>query len=176
MSLLQALNLPVPVGLASAAAPKPAAPKPADAKSAGGGKTAVAAKSAKLLEAAAAWRRTHGEAQARVEALKTAVMAQCAESPPPLLQAIDKGLLGLDAVLKTVDTRLADALAGAGGAADDAAMKAELAKAKAIVTEYGSYMKGEPPLAHIDRNPFGTQPGLKALLADALAKAAKAIG
>ena len=176
MSLLQALNLPVPASLASAAAAKPADAESVDAKSAAGGKPAASAKSAKLLEAAIAWRRTHGEAQARFEALKTAVMAQCADSPPPLLQAIDEGLLKLDAVLKTVDTRLADALAGAGGAADDAAMKAELAKAKAIVAEYGSYVKGEPLVAHIDRNPFGAKPGLQALLAAALAEAAQAIG
>ena len=171
MSLLQALNLPVPAGLASAAAPKPA-----DAEAAASGKPASSAKSGRLLEAAAAWRKTHGEAQARVEALKTAVMSHCADAPPPLVSAIDKGLLKLDAVLKTVDTRLADALATAGGAADAAAVAVELAKARAIVAEYGNYVKGEPLVAHIDRNPFGAQPGLQALLADGLAKAAKAIG
>jgi hypothetical protein len=172
MSLLQALNLPVPPSLGSAAAAK----QPADAKSAASGKAAPAAKSGKLLEAAEAWRRTHGEAQARVEALKTAVMSHCADSPAPLVKEIDKGLLKLDAVLKTVDQRLADALATAGGAADGAAMQSELAKAKAIVTEYGNYVKGEPLVAHMDRNPFGTKPGLQALLADGLSRAAKAIG
>ena len=91
------------------------------------------------------------------------------------MKEIDKGLLKLDAVLKTVDQRLADALATAGGAADGA-MQSELAKAKAIVTEYGNYVKGEPLVAHMDRNPFGTKPGLQALLADGLSKAAKAIG
>lgn len=175
MSLLQALNLPVPASLASAA-PKPADATTADAKASPSGKAGPSAKAGKLLEAAEGWRKIHGEAQARVEALKTAVMAQCADSPPPLLQAIDKGLLKLDAVLKTVDTRLADALAGAGDAADAAAMKSALAKARALVAEYGSYVKGEPLVAHMDRNPFGTKPGLQALLADGLAKAAKAIG
>jgi hypothetical protein len=166
MSLLQALNLSAPPALAGSPGKQPANAKAA----------APAAKSGQLLEAAAAWRRTHGEAQARVEALKTAVMSHCADAPPPLVKEIDKGLLKLDAVLKKVDARLADALAGAGGAADAAAMKSELAKAKAIVAEYASYVKGEPLVAHIDRNPFGAKPGLQALFADGLAKAAKAIG
>ena len=168
MSLLQALNLSAPPGLAASAS---AAKKPADAKAA-----ASSAKSGKLLEAAGIWRRTHGEAQARIDALKTAVMSHCADAPPPLVKEIDKGLLKLDAVLKTVDTRLADALAAAGGAADADAMKTELAKAKAIVAEYASYVKGEQLVGHMDRNPFGAKPGLQALLADGLAKAAKAIG
>lgn len=171
MSLLQALNLPVPASLASAAASK----KPADAKAAAG-KAVSSGKSGKLLAAADAWRQTHGEASARVAALKTAVMSHCADSPAPLVQAIDKGLLKLDAVLKAVDTRLADALAGAGGAADDAAMKSELERAKAIVAEYAGYVKSEPLVALMDKNPFGAKPDLQALLGGALANAAKAIG
>jgi hypothetical protein len=172
MSLLQALNLPAPPGLTSAAASK----QPADAKSAASGKAAPAARSGKLLEAAETWRRTHGEAQARVEALKTAVMSHCADAPAPLVKEIDKGLLKLDAVLKTVDQRLADALATAGKAADAAAMTSQLDKAKAIVTEYVNYLKAEPLVAHMDSNPFGAKPGLQALLGEGLSKAAKAIG
>src|ERR1700742_4716918 len=102
MSLLQALNLSVPPGLAPAAAPK----KTADAKAADAKAAAPAAKSGKLLEAAEAWRQTHGQAEARIAELKAAVKSHCADSPAPLVQAIDKGLLKLDTVLKTVDQRL----------------------------------------------------------------------
>ena len=171
MSLLQALNLPVPAGMASAAAPK----KPPDAKAAASDKAASTAKPGKLLEAAEAWRQTHSQAAACVAALKAAVKSHCADSPAPLVQAIDKGLLKLDAVLGTVDHRLADSLATAGKAGDDAARTAELANAKAILTEYVNYVKGDPLVAHIDQNPFGVKTGLQALLADGLSKAAQAI-
>lgn len=172
MSLLQALNLPVPPGLAPAAAPK----KTADAKAAGAKAAAPSARSGKLLEAAEAWRQTHGQAEARIAALKAAVKSHCADAPAPLVQAIDKGLLKLDTVLRTVDQRLADALAAAGGAGDDATMKSGLEKAKAIVTEYATYVKGEPLVALMDRNPFGAKTDLQALLAAGLADAGKAIG
>ena len=171
MSLLHALNLPVPASMASAAAPQ----KPADAKAAASGKAASTAKPGKLLEAAEAWRQTHGQAAARVAALKAAVKSHCADSPAPLVQAIDKGLLKLDAVLGTVDHRLADSLATAGRAGDDEARAAEVANAKAILREYVDFVKGDPLVAHIDRNPFGVQTGLQALLADGLNKAARAI-
>ena len=167
MSLLQALKLSAPPGMATTATP---AKKPADAKA------APPAKAGKLLEAAAAWRQTQGEAQARVAALMAAVKSHCADSPAPLVAAIDKGLLKLDAVLKTVDHRLADALATAGKAGDAAGRDSELGKARALVTEYINYVKGEPLVALMDSNPFGAKAGLQALLADGLTKAAKAIG
>lgn len=171
MSLLQALNLSVPASMASAAAPK----KPADAKAAASGKAASTAKSAKLLEAAEAWRQTHGQAAAQIAALKAAVKSHCADSPAPLVQAIDKGLLKLDALLETVDHRLADSLATAGKAGDDDARGTELANAKAILARYINYVKADPLVAHIDQNPFGVKTGLQALLADGLNKAAQAI-
>ena len=169
MSLLKALNLPVPPALA-AAAPK----KPADAAAAGA-KAAPSAQGGRLLEAAAAWRQTHGEAAARVAALKAAVKSQCAAEPAALVKAIDTGLLKLDTVMKKVDHRLADALTTAGHA-DAAGRGSELEKARTIVAEYIDYVKGEPLVALIDRNPFGAKTGLQALLAGGLAKAAKAIG
>ena len=173
MSLLQALNLPVPASLAAAAAPN----KPADAKAAGTQAAAPAAKAGKqLLEAAEVWRQTRGQAEARIAALKAAVKAHCADSPPPLVQAVDKGLLKLDGVMKTVDQRLAESLAAAGNAGDDAGRKSELEKAKAIVAEYIGYLKGEPLVALMDRNPFGTKTDLQSLLGAGLTKAAKAIG
>ena len=92
------------------------------------------------------------------------------------MKEIDKGLLKLDGVLKTVDQRLADSLATAGNAADDRRHEGRAGQGKAIVTEYITYVKGEPLVAHMDKNPFGAKPGLQALLVDGLTKAAKAIG
>ena len=160
MSLLQALNLPAPASPgAKNTSAKPATP----------------AKAGKLVDAAAAWRDTHRQADERIKALQAAVKAHCADSPAALLQEIEKGLARLDAVLDSVDHRLADALDKAGGAKDDAARQAELATAKALCAEYIGFVKGDPLVAHIDQNPFGVKTGLAALLGAGLGAAAKAI-
>ena len=167
MSLLQALKLPpVPTPGSAAGAAKPAV----------AGKTAGAApKTEKLIQAAEAWRQTHGQASERITALKTAVKSHCADAPPALLQEIKKGLVKLDEVLNTVDHRLADSLATAGKAADAGTRKAELRNAKAILTEYINYVTRGPLVAHIDQNPFGVKTGLQPLLAAGLTRAAKVI-
>lgn len=154
MSLLQALKLKAPSNLATPPA---------------------AAGNQKLFQAAEAWRKTHGQANERIGALKAAVTAHCADAHPELRQEVEKGLVKLDEVLDTVDHRLADSLAEAGKAADDKARKAELANAKAIFTEYIGYVKGEL-VTHIDQNPFGVKTDLKGLLVAGLTNAAKAIG
>jgi len=155
MSLLQALQLSPPASLATPPAP---------------------AKNEKLVQASEAWRRTHGQANERIAALKAAVKSHCADAHPALLQEIEKGLVKLDEVLNTVDHRLADSMANAGKAVDDIAQKAELKSAKAILTEYISYVKSEPLVAHMDQNPFNVKTDLKTLLVAGLTNAAKAIG
>jgi len=167
MSLLQALKLPpVPSPVSSPAAAKPAV----------AGKTAGSpAKNEKLIQAAESWRQTHGQANERITALKAAVKSHCVDAPPILLQEIEKGLVKLDEVLNTVDHRLADSLATAGRAADAGNRKAELRNAKAILTEYITYVTRGPLVAHIDQNPFGVKTGLQPLLAAGLTKAAKVI-
>lgn len=155
MSLLQALKLLLP----STEGSQPAT-----------------ARNEKLFQAAEAWRRTHGQANERIAALKAAVKSHCADAHPELRHEIEKGLVKLDEVLNTVDQRLADALANAGKAVDDSAQKAELKSAKAILTEYINYVKGEPLVAHMDENPFDVKTDLKGLLVAGLTNAAKAIG
>ena len=181
MSLLQALKLPTPANLGGSTAPaaSPAtAAKPTTAPekpTAATAKPASPAKAGKLVDAAAAWRDTHRQADERIKALQAAVKAHCADSPEALLKEIEKGLAKLDAVLDSVDHRLADSLAKAGGAKDDAARQAELATAKALCAEYIGFVKGDPLVAHIDQNPFGVKTGLAALLGAGLGAAAKAI-
>ena len=140
------------------------------------GLQAATARNEKLFQAAEAWRRTHGQANERIAALKAAVQSHCADAHPELRQEIEKGLGKLDEVLDTVDHRLADSLANAGMAGDDSARKAELKSAKAILAEYIAYVKGEPLVAHVDQNPFDVKTDLKALLVAGLTNAAKAIG
>ena len=168
MSLLQALKLPPP--------PSPAGSRQATSRKAAGGKTAAPGPRAeRLSQAAEAWRQTHRQANERIAALKRSVKAHCADAHPALLQEIDKGLVKLDAVLSTVNHRLADSLASAGKAADASARKAELKSAKSVLTEYVNYVKAEPLVAHMDQNPFGVKTDLMALLVGGLADAAKAI-
>jgi NurA-like 5'-3' nuclease len=155
MSLLQALKLSPPASLGSPPAP---------------------AKNEKLAQASEAWRRTHGQANERIAALKAAVKSHCADAHPELRQEIEKGLVKLDEVLDTVDHRLADSLATAAHAADETARKAELKSAKAILTEYINYVKSEQLVAHVDQNPFNVKTDLKGLLVAGLTSAAKAIG
>ncbi len=155
MSLLQALKLSPPSGLASPAAK---------------------ARNDKLGQASAAWLQTHGQASERIGALKAAVKSHCADAHPKLRQEIEKGLARLDEVLNTVDHRLAKSLANAGKAANETARQAELKSAKAILTEYITYVKSAPLVAHVDENPFGVKTDLKALLVTGLTDAAKVIG
>ncbi len=165
MSLLRALKLP-PL---PARAVQPAPP----------GNRAVgnaATKTEKLSLAAESWRRTHGQADERISALKASVKAHYADGHPALVQEVEKGLARLDEVLDNVDHRLADSLAQAGNAADDSALRAALKNAKSILVEYINYVKSEPLVAHIDRNPFKVKTDLRALLAAGLNDAAKAIG
>ncbi len=93
-----------------------------------------------------------------------------------MAQAADQGLAKFDQILKSVDGRLADALDQASQAADDRARQLELKKTKAIVAEFIGCLAREPLVRLADSNPFGVKTDLKASLADALRKAANAIG
>jgi hypothetical protein len=162
VGLLQILKLP----------PRPARGAAALAEKTVGGGT----KTERLAQAAARWRQTHQTADDRIEALKSAIKAHYAGAHPELLQEIETGVAKLDGVLDNVDHRLADVMTSASKAADDAARKAELKSAKTLLTEYIVYVKSEPLIAHMDSNPFGVTTGLRALLANGLTEAAKAIG
>lgn len=164
MSLLRVLKLP-PL--------PPRAAQPAPGNAADGD---APAKARRLSLAAESWRRTHGQADQRISALKASVKAHYAGGHPALAQEVEKGLAKLDEVLDNVDHRLADSLAQAGKAADDSARKAALQDAKSILAEYINYVKSEPLVAHIDANPFKVKTDLRALLAGGLTDAAKAIG
>ena len=134
------------------------------------------AKAERLSKAAEVWRQTHQQADQRIAALKAAIKSHYADGHPELIRAVEQGLVKLDAILGNVDHRLADSLAHASSAADDRSRDAELKNAKAILTEYIGYMKGEPLIAHMDENPWKVKTDLKALLVGGLTHAAKAIG
>jgi hypothetical protein len=167
MGLLQVLGLPSSPGVAGNASA---------GHSVAGGGAAGRAKTEKLSKAAEAWRQTHRQANARIATLKAAIKSHYADGHPELIQAVEQGLIKLDDVLGNVDHRLADSLAHASNAPDDRSRDAELKNAKAILTEYIGYMRGEPLIAHMDQNPWKVKIDLKALLVGGLTSAAKAIG
>ena len=168
MGLLQVLNLPAP-------AVKLAQQSQADG-SAVGRAGAPNARRERLSKAADAWREVHRLADDRIDHLKVAILAHYAGRRAEVVAEVEKGAAKLDAVLDNVDHSLADILADAAGAVSEATLTAELAKARALLTQYIGYIKGEPLVAHMDSNPFGVKTDLKALLVTGLTQAAKAIG
>ena len=111
-----------------------------------------------------------------IEALKKAVQGHYAHEHPDLLKEIDGNMEKLDSIVDKLDHRLADSLAKAHAAPDDAARKAELKNAKIILADYIKYVKTEPLIAHIDSNPFGVNTNLKKVLTESLTHMAQAIG
>ena len=167
MGLLDALGLPPD--------PRTAAKASAVQKAVASG-AADKAKTDRLANAAEEWRKTHGQANQRIASLKEAIQSHYADGHPELVRAVEQGLVKLDDILDNVDHRLADSLAHASEALDDHARDAELKNAKAILTEYIGYIKGEPLIAHMDQNPWKVKIDLKALLVGGLTSAAKVIG
>jgi peptidoglycan hydrolase-like protein with peptidoglycan-binding domain len=129
-----------------------------------------------LAKAPEVWHGTREIVDKNIEALQKAVRAQYAHEHPDLLKEIDENLQKLDGILDKLDHRLADSLAKAHAAANDAARKAELAVSKGLLAEYIKYVKSEPLIAHIDSNPFGVATNLKKVLTDSLTHMAQSIG
>ena len=102
--------------------------------------------------------------------------AQYAQEHPDLLKEIDENLEKLDGILDKLDHKLADSLAKAHAAADEAIRKAELRTSKTILADYIKYVKSEPLIAHVDANPFGVNTNLKKVLTDSLTHMAQSIG
>lgn len=108
--------------------------------------------------------------------LKRAVLAQYGTEHSDLIKDIDQKLVKLDVILEKLDTKLADSLAKAHAAANDAARRAELKISKTILADYIKNVKSEPLIAHIDSNPFGVKTSLKPILTGHLTHMAQSIG
>lgn len=146
--------------------PAPAPPKPVPPPQLG--KPALA-------KAPDAWHNMRKVVDANIEEVKKAVRAHYAHEDPDLLKEIDQNLGKLDGITDKLDHRIADSLAKANAAKDDAARKAELKNSKTILTEYITYVKSEPLIAHLDSNPW-VKIDLKKTLTDHLMHMAQSIG
>jgi len=153
-------DAPAPAAAAAAAA-KPAAPP--------------AAKLAALQQAPQVWTQTRTVMSKNVQQLSDAIRKEYASQPPEVLADIEKGMAKMSQVTARFDHRLAEAMDKAHKAKDETARKAELAKAKAILTEHIKYVQSEPMIAHIDANPFGVETNLKKVLTASLTHMAKVI-
>ncbi len=129
-----------------------------------------------LDKAPQVWHDTRKIIETNIDELKKAVKSEYADSHPDLLKQIEDGISKLDTILENLDHRLADSLSKAHKAGDEAAKKAELKNAKAIMIEHLKFVKSEPLVAHIDSNPFGVSVNLKKILTDTLTNMAEAIG
>lgn len=152
------------------------APAPPTASAAGAKPAPPAeAKLAALGAAPQVWTQTRTVMSKSVAQLSEAIRKEYSSQPPEVLADIEKGMAKMNQVTARFDHRLAEAMEKAHKAKDEAARKAELARAKAILTEHIKYVQSEPMIAHIDANPFGVQTNLKKVLTASLTHMAKVI-
>jgi hypothetical protein len=128
-----------------------------------------------LEKAPAVWHGMRKIVNTNIEQVKKAVRGHYAHEHPDLVKQIDEKLVDLDGITEKLDHRIADSLAKAHAAKDEAARKAELKNAKAILADYIQYVKSEPLIAHIDTNPW-VKVDLKKTLVDTITHMAQSIG
>jgi uncharacterized protein YdcH (DUF465 family) len=107
--------------------------------------------------------------------VKRAVRGHYAHEHPDLVKAIDSNLAKLDGITDKLDHRIAETLAKAHSAKDEAGRKTELKNAKVILAEYIKFVKSEPLIAHVDANPW-IKVDLKKTLVDTMTHMAQSIG
>jgi len=129
----------------------------------------------RLAKASAAWHGTRTIVDGKCQELKQAIRDHYGKSHPGVLKEIDRNMHKLDAIVSRLDHRLADSLQKASNAKLEAARTAELVIARGILNEYIKYVKSEPLIRHIDKNPFGVTCNLEHVLAAALTDMSKSL-
>jgi hypothetical protein len=146
--------------------PAPAAPQPVAMPKLG---------KAELSKAPTVWHGMRKVVDTNIDQVKKAVRGHYAHEHPDLVKEIDANLEKLDGITDKLDHRIADTLAKAHAAKDEAARKMELKNAKVILADYIKYVKSEPLIAHIDSNPW-VKVDLKKTLVDTMTHMAQSIG
>jgi hypothetical protein len=129
----------------------------------------------RLAKASVAWHGTRSIVDRKCQDLKQAIRAHYGKSHPEVIKEIESNMHKIDAIVNQLDHRLAVSLKKAGDAPTDGARMAELRVARGILNEYIRYVKAEPLIAHIDKNPFGVQCNLQQVLAASLTKMSQTI-
>jgi hypothetical protein len=130
---------------------------------------------AELAKAPTVWRNMQDIVEKNLEEVKKAVKGHYAHEHPDLVKQIHEGLQKLDGITEKLDQRIAETLAKAHAAKDEAVRKAELKNAKTILAGYIQYVKSEPLIAHVDKNPW-VKIDLKKTLIDTITHMAQSIG
>ena len=121
------------------------------------------------------WHGTRDILDHNIKELKRAIRQEYSNEHPTLLAEIDQNVQRVDVILEKLDARLAHTLERAGAAKDAAQRKAEVANAKAIVADYIAFVKSEPLIDHVDKNPFGVNAQLRKTITDSLTHMIKSI-
>jgi peptidoglycan hydrolase-like protein with peptidoglycan-binding domain len=128
-----------------------------------------------LKHAPLVWHGTRDVLDHNISELKRAIRQEYADENPRLLAEIEQNVQRVDVILEKLDDRLAHALERANGAREAKARKVEIDNAKAIMADYVGFIKGEPLIDHIDKNPFGVDTQLRKSITDSLKHVAKAM-
>jgi hypothetical protein len=143
---------------------------------AGGGARPGVPASPELQAAPKLWRDTVVQLNGGVEQLKAAIRQGVADEPREVVAEIEKNLGKLDQIVGRFDAALADLLQSAVDAADEAARKQAIGKAKGVMAEHIKAAGGDAMIDLLDQNPFGVSPGIKKTLLANLGTLAKAVG
>jgi hypothetical protein len=128
-----------------------------------------------LVRAPLVWNGTRHILDHNIAELKRAIRQEYANEEPALLAEIDQHVKRVDVILEKLDTRLAQTLERAGAAKADADRKAEIQAAKKILAEYIAFVKSEPLIDHVDRNPFGVDTKVRKVITDSLTHMVRSI-
>jgi hypothetical protein len=128
-----------------------------------------------LVKAPTVWHGMRKIVDNNLAQVKKAVRGHYAHEHPDLVKEIDSNLEKLDGITDKLDHRIADTLAKAHAAKDEAARKLELKNAKGILAEYIKFVKTEPLIAHVDANPW-VKVDLKKTLVDTMTHMAQTMG
>lgn len=161
---------PIPVP-----APKPAAPASQTATPVPPAPRAAEPHPVRLAKASTAWHGTRSMVDGTCQQLKQAIRAHYGKSHPDLIREIESNMHKIDTIVDRLDHTLAVSLKKASAAPTDTARAAELRVARGILNQYIVYVKAEPLIGQIDRNPFGVKCNLRQVLASSLTQMSQTI-
>ena len=121
------------------------------------------------------WHGTRNILDHNINELKRAIRQEYASEHPTLLAEIDQNVQRVDVILEKLDTRLAHTLERAGATKKADERKTEIQNAKAILADYVAFVKSEPLIEHIDKNPFGVNAQVRKTITDSLTHMIKSI-
>ncbi len=130
---------------------------------------------ATVARAPLVWKGTRGILDHNIKELKRSIRQEYSSEHPQVLTQIDQHVQRVDVILEKLDDRLADTLDRANTAKDPGARKAEIDAAKGILADYLRFVKDEPLIDHVDRNPFGVDTKVRKVIVDSLNHMAKSI-